>query len=139
MGCDNFSRPRPNLLTRPVYFHYIFSFPVAQHPLVGQGLLIIEPSRSHPDTPHSVGFLWTSNRPNAEISASKHTTFTTDRHPGPRRGSNPQSQEASGRRSTPLESALYFISTTLFIQRSEKNGQVSVCTFTNILKLALLD
>ena len=28
--------------------------------LVGQGILIVKPSRSHSDTPHSVGFLWTS-------------------------------------------------------------------------------
>jgi hypothetical protein len=33
------------------------SFPVAQQHLVGQGLLIIEASRSHSDTPHSVGLL----------------------------------------------------------------------------------
>jgi hypothetical protein len=40
--------------------------PVAQQPLVGQGLLIIEASQSHSDTPHSVGVLWTSDRPDAE-------------------------------------------------------------------------
>ena len=34
--------------------------------LVGQGLLIIEASRSH--TPHSVGPLWTSDQPDAETS-----------------------------------------------------------------------
>jgi hypothetical protein len=32
--------------------------PMAQQPLVGQGLLIIEASRSHSDTPHSVGLFW---------------------------------------------------------------------------------
>jgi len=30
---------------------------------VGQGLLITEVSRSHPDTPHSVGLLWTGDKP----------------------------------------------------------------------------
>jgi hypothetical protein len=35
--------------------------PVTQQPLVGQGLLIIEASRSHSDTPHSVGLLWTND------------------------------------------------------------------------------
>jgi len=39
---------------------------MAQQPLVGQGLLIIEVSRSHSDTPHSVGLLWTSDQPDAE-------------------------------------------------------------------------
>jgi hypothetical protein len=35
-----------------------FSFCVAPQPLLGHGLLIIEASRSHSDTPHSVGLLW---------------------------------------------------------------------------------
>jgi hypothetical protein len=35
---------------------------------VGQGLLSIEDSRSHSDTPLSVGLLWTSDQPDAEIS-----------------------------------------------------------------------
>jgi len=38
-------------------------FTMAKQPLVGQGLLIIEVSRSH-----SVGLLWTSDQPDAEIS-----------------------------------------------------------------------
>jgi len=46
-----------------------FSFPpMAQQPLVGQGLLMNEASRSHSDTPHSVGLLWMSDQPNAETS-----------------------------------------------------------------------
>jgi hypothetical protein len=39
-----------------------------QQPLVGQGLLLIEPSRSHSETPHSVGLVWTNDRPVAETS-----------------------------------------------------------------------
>jgi len=35
---------------------------------VGQGLLVIEASRSHADAPHLVELLWTSDRPNAEAS-----------------------------------------------------------------------
>jgi hypothetical protein len=42
----------------------IYSSPTAQQPLVGQGLLVIESL----DTPHSVGLLWISDRPNAETS-----------------------------------------------------------------------
>ena len=41
--------------------------------LLGQGLLIIETSRTHSDTPHSVGLLWTSDRPEAETSTWQHT------------------------------------------------------------------
>jgi len=74
---------------------------MAQQPIVGQGLLIIEASRSHSDTPQSVGLLWTSDKPDAETCTSQHTTLSTDRHTFPRRVSNPQSQQASGRRPTP--------------------------------------
>jgi hypothetical protein len=41
---------------------------MAQQPLVGQGLLIIEAARSHSDTPHRVRLLWTSDQPDAEAS-----------------------------------------------------------------------
>jgi hypothetical protein len=43
-------------------------FFVARQPLVGQGLLNVEASRSHPDTPHLVGLLWTSDQSVAETS-----------------------------------------------------------------------
>jgi hypothetical protein len=39
---------------------------MARQPLVGQGLLIIEASRSLSDTPRFVGFLWPSDQPEAE-------------------------------------------------------------------------
>jgi hypothetical protein len=71
---------------------------MAQQPVVGQGLLIIEASRSHSDTPKSTGLLRTSDQPDAETSTWQHTTFTTERHPCHRRDSNPQSQQASGHR-----------------------------------------
>jgi hypothetical protein len=38
--------------------------------LTGQGLLIFAASRSHSDTPYSVGLLWTSDQPDAETSMS---------------------------------------------------------------------
>jgi len=41
---------------------------MAQQPAVSQGLLIIEDSRSHSDTPHSVGLFWMSDQPVAETS-----------------------------------------------------------------------
>ena len=51
---------------------------MAQQPLVGQGLLIIQTSRSHSDAPHSVRLLCTSDRPDAETSTWQRTTFTRD-------------------------------------------------------------
>ena len=74
---------------------------MALQPVVGQGLLIIETSLSHWDTPQSAGFLWTSDQPDAEISTWKQTTITKHRISFPRRDSNPQSQQASGSRRTP--------------------------------------
>jgi hypothetical protein len=62
--------------------------------LLGLGFLITEVSSSHSDIPHSVGLLWTSDRPVAETSTWQHTTLARDRRPCPRRDSNPQSQQA---------------------------------------------
>ena len=56
---------------------------------MGQGLPIIEDSRSHSDTPHSAGLLWTSDQPDAETSTWQHTTLTTDKHPCLRVGFEP--------------------------------------------------
>jgi len=47
---------------------------MAEQPLVGQDFLIIEALRSHSDTPHSVGLLWTSDQPVSETSTCQHTT-----------------------------------------------------------------
>jgi len=71
-----------------------------QQPIMGDGLLIIEASRSLSGSPHPLGLLRTSYRSTAEISTWQHTTLTKRRHPCPRRNSNPQSQQANGRRPT---------------------------------------
>jgi hypothetical protein len=46
---------------------------------MGQGFLIIEALRSHSDTPHLVGLLWTSDQLVAE--ADTYTTNTREGHP----------------------------------------------------------
>jgi hypothetical protein len=48
---------------------------MAQQPIVGQGTLIIEASRSHLGTPRSVGLLWTSDQPDAENCTWQNTTL----------------------------------------------------------------
>ena len=49
---------------------------MAQQPLVGQGLLMVETSRSHSDTPHSVGLLRTSDQPDLTThNTHKRQTF----------------------------------------------------------------
>jgi hypothetical protein len=40
---------------------------MAQHPLIGQGIILTEASRLHSDTPQSVGILWTSDQPYATL------------------------------------------------------------------------
>jgi len=42
-----------------------------------------------------------SDQPVAETSTWQHTTLTREKYPCPRWDSNPQSQQASGRRPTP--------------------------------------
>jgi hypothetical protein len=51
---------------------------MAQQPLLGQGLLIIEASRLHSETPQSVVLLWMSDQPDAQTSTLQHTTLTRD-------------------------------------------------------------
>jgi hypothetical protein len=62
--------------------------------------LLYDVPQSYSDTPHSLGLLWTSDRPVAESSTLQHTTLTRDRHPSPRRNSNLQSQQAKVHRLT---------------------------------------
>ena len=82
-------------------YEWSFFFYGACSPIAGYGLLILEVFEiTYLDTPQSVGLLWTSDQPVAETSTWQHTTLTTDRHPCPRRDSNTQSQQASGRRPT---------------------------------------
>jgi hypothetical protein len=47
---------------------------MAQQPLGGQGLLIIETSPSHSDTPQSVELLWTRDQPDADVHLTTHST-----------------------------------------------------------------
>ena len=82
------------LITKTTFYHGTTA-------LVGLDLLFIENSWSHSEAPHSVGLLCTSDEPVAETSTWQHTTLTTDKHPRPRRDSNPQSQQASAHRFTP--------------------------------------
>ena len=46
---------------------------------VGQGLLIVEVSKSYSHTPHSVELLWMSDQPAAETSTWQHTQFSQER------------------------------------------------------------
>jgi len=59
----------PNLLGhyKQLFYPHVY-LPSRNSPLLGQGLLIVEASRSHSDTPHSVGILWTSDQPDTDIS-----------------------------------------------------------------------
>jgi len=79
----------------------IYLSTIARQPPVGWGLFFVEDSRSHSDTPHSAILPWTSDQSDTETSTWQHTTLTGDKHSCPRRDSNPQSHQASGRRPSP--------------------------------------
>jgi hypothetical protein len=72
----------------------LFLFSLHNNPLVGQGLLLIEASRSH-----FVGFLWTSDQPDTETSNWQHSQETDIHAPGGIR--TPQCHQVNGRRPTP--------------------------------------
>jgi len=69
-------------------------FYMAQQPPVGQALLIIEVSRSHSETPHSVGRLWTNDQHDAEKNI-RHSQETDILAVGGIRTRNPQKQTAT--------------------------------------------
>jgi len=72
---------------------------MAQQPLVGQGLLITEASRSysrHTTLDWTPLDEWSARR--RDLYLTKHNTHKRQTHPCQRQDSNPQSQEASGHR-----------------------------------------
>jgi hypothetical protein len=72
---------------------------VAQQHLVGQHLLIIEASQSHSATPHSVGLLWTSDRPDARdlylVTHNTHKRQKIQKH-SKRAAADPRLSAATG-------------------------------------------
>ena len=75
-------------------------FSMTHQPLVSEGLLINEASRSHSDAPQSVGLHWTSDCP-LQRPLTDNTQCPQETYPCPRRDWNLQSQEARGLRPTP--------------------------------------
>jgi len=73
----------------------VFIFCLDASALVGQGLLIIMGSRSHSDTPRSIGHLRTSDQSEEEASTSQHTTDTDVDAPGWIRTRNPRKQASA--------------------------------------------
>jgi len=79
--------------------------PMVQHLLVGQGLLITEASRSHSDTPHSVGVLFTSARTVAELipDNTQHSKGADIHAPGGIRTRNPSKRAVTDPRLRPRD------------------------------------
>jgi len=80
---------------------------MAQIPPVGQGLLVIEASRSRSDTPHSVRLLWTSDQPYAETYTLQHTQKTDIHACCGIRTRTPIRQAAADRAATKIGQANY--------------------------------
>jgi hypothetical protein len=72
---------------------------------VNQGLLTVQASRSHSDTPHSVRLLWTSDQSVAETFTWPHTTLHLQEKgihvPGGIRTHNPSNRAAADPRRRP--------------------------------------
>jgi hypothetical protein len=75
--------------------------PMARQPPVGQGLPIIEASLSRSDTPHSAGFLWTGDQPDALPDNTQHSQETDIRAPGGIRTHNPSKRAVADKRLSP--------------------------------------
>ena len=76
---------------------------MVKQPLVDQDLLVNEVPRSHSDTLHSVGLLWTSDQPDAETYLTTHNTHKKlNLHASDRiRTHNPSNRVAADRRLRP--------------------------------------
>jgi hypothetical protein len=71
-------------------------FSVVQQPPVGHSLLIIKASRSHSDTPQSVGLLWTSDQPDTNLPDDTQHSQETDVHePGGTQTHNTRNRAAA--------------------------------------------
>ena len=70
----------PRWVALVLFVWWFFCFPRTQQPNAGQQHLIREVSRSHNDTPQSVGLLWTRDLPVAGSCTWQHTTQQTDIH-----------------------------------------------------------
>jgi len=68
---------------------YLFFHHGATAPPLGQDLLIFEDWQSYSDTPHWVGLLWTSDRPDAENLTWQHTNSHKRQTPIPPAGFEP--------------------------------------------------
>ena len=93
---------KTSLLAYIYIYIYIYIFPVALRHNAGHSLLLL----NFPD--HTQRRTIVSRTPLAEWSALRrdlylntHTKLTREKHPFPRRDSNPQSQQTSGLRPTP--------------------------------------
>jgi len=84
-------------------FDEMIFFTMALQPPVGQGLLIVEDSWSHSDTPHLVGLLWTSDQPDERhLPDNTQQSQETDIHtPGGIRAHNSSKRAAANPRLRP--------------------------------------
>ena len=137
-------RRQPHILHREV--PRCFSFTMAQQP---------PPPPSVPGTPYYQGFMiilrhtTLGRTPLDEWSAQRRDLYPKthnihDRHPRPRRASNPQSQQASGHRLTPLGPASPLFSSpnihipNFHLNKLTVNGSSLLVTLTNIVLLPVL-
>jgi hypothetical protein len=99
-----------------------------QQPLMGQDLLFTEATRSHSDTPHSVGILWTNDEPDAETSTWQHQALTRDIYAPA--GFEPAVPASKRPQTHALDSAAAGIDPQM--SRPQKYIKINIITFTEM-------
>jgi hypothetical protein len=130
--------PTESTVFTKAWHRSLLLFSTVQQPLVGHSLLIVEALRSHLDTPHSVGLLWTSNHPDAETSTWQHTTLKeTDIHaPGGIRTLNPSKRAAADPRLRTCghwDRQSLFLATRKHSTMSHHTSLTQICTIHQLL------
>jgi len=95
---------------------------MAQQPPVGQGLLIFEASRSHSDTPHWVGILWTSDQPDGAISIWQNSTLNNRQVSIPAAGFEPTVPASERTQTHTLDHPTAVTGTCMNIDNNWKQG-----------------
>ena len=96
-------------------------FVMAQQSIGHQGLLVVTPARSHPNAPHSVGFISTSDQLDAETSTTQNTQYSQEKGNHAARGI----RAWISRSMRPLESAIFY-SDLIFLNRFSKTPQIKI-------------
>ena len=87
-----------------LFFHFVFGTTAPQWTRASSFTRFLDHTQRRTTVGRTPLDEWSARR--RDLYLTTHKTLTTDKHPCPRWDSNPQSQQASGRRPTPLDCAV---------------------------------